>query len=107
MTKALEKLILGDTSMKVGNHSVVIDKLSNGVEVLRKYYYHNHLICLVDIGNSIFMTNHCGWRTSSTSRAINDYKKFYKETINFTHVDCDNLNIPEPDMLYRLREGNF
>lgn len=107
MLKAIETLTRNCTSMKVGNHRVEIDRLPNGNELLRKYFYHDHLICLVDMHNNVCMTNHCGWGTSSTSRAINDYIRYYVKWFSFLHVNADELGIEEREMMYKMREGNF
>jgi len=62
------KLIHSDRNKKIGNHRLEISE--NGV---RRYYYFNTAI-VTHFGNIIEIDDG-GWKTPSTTRAINSYKK--------------------------------
>lgn len=83
MMKALERLVSTDKNeMKVGNHAMfhsMAHVLGNGeeVEVVRYFTYHGNIIARVnDTKREAFLTN-AGWNTSSTNRALNDYKRYF------------------------------
>lgn len=71
MLKSLEKLIKGD-STKVGNHSM---RVVGGIE---NYTYHYTVICEVNHVRGEFKTDNGGFSTVSTTRAINDYRRYFK-----------------------------
>ena len=74
MLKSVEKLIRGNVGMKVGNHSkVAIDNHIVG------YKYHNTIICKVIPTDRKIIIDDGGWKTSSTTRAINSYLENFKD----------------------------
>lgn len=114
MMKALEKLVASTATATVGNHAVVkINKesyyyrtgkgrvvnswgvvINEGKEECargfnRAFLYHGNAICLVDDENRRIILTHAGWNTSSTSRAINDYRRYFVNELGYTLVDED------------------
>ena len=61
---------------KVGNHSVSTNYV-HGCTV-KDYIYHSTPICTVNEDRMTFSTDNGGWNTSSTTRAINDYRRYFK-----------------------------
>ena len=45
--------------------------------VTRAFSYHGHAICLVDDVQRRVTLSHGGWYTSSTSRALNNYRAYF------------------------------
>lgn len=78
MLKAIEKLLNG-TATKVGNHHAV------RTETAVYYYYHNTAVCVATYSGEVKFDNG-GWGTSSTTRAINDYKKHFVDYLGFEEV---------------------
>lgn len=78
MLKAIEKLLNG-TATKVGNHRAV--RTAIGVY----YYYHNTAVCVATYDCTVKFDNG-GWGTSSTTRAINDYRKHFVDRLGFEEV---------------------
>ena len=100
MMKALEALVKADTTKTSGNHAV---EYLNDVETVcfvsgckigpwqnrydvdlrvcngytRKFTYHGNTICLVDDNTRKMILTHAGWYTRSTSRALNDYRRYF------------------------------
>lgn len=72
MLKTIETLVSAFSSKKKGNHRVVF----KGWE--RHFYYYFTEICTVNDVYKTFKTNDGGWGTQSTTRAINDYRKYFK-----------------------------
>lgn len=73
--KVLRILWMTGNEISVGNHSA--RKIyANGVAV--RFYYHFNNICTI-YTDGTFTVDNCGWGTSSTTRAINYYKKTLKE----------------------------
>lgn len=72
MLKSIERLLSGEK--KVGNHRRE-DTTSNGKRIT-KFFYHATAVCTVCHANDTFCINNGGWGTSSTTRAINDYRDF-------------------------------
>lgn len=70
MLRAIEQLVSGERT-KVGNHYV------KSYHYWEDFFYHSTCICSVDHGNKSFKTDNGGWNTSSTTRAINDYRKYF------------------------------
>lgn len=84
MLKSVEKLV-GATDrneMKVGKHGMfrsISHSLENDGEIdeIRYFTYHGNIIARVnDLKRTAFLTN-AGWNTSSTNRALNDYKRYF------------------------------
>lgn len=74
MLRAIEQLISGERT-KVGNHSKKIPMINRDWE---DFYYHATCICSVYHDTKSFKTDNGGWNTQSTTRAINDYRKYFK-----------------------------
>ena len=73
MLKSVEKLIRGNVGMKIGNHSkVAIDNVVG-------YKYHDTVICKVIPWDKKIIIDDGGWKTSSTTRAINSYLENFKD----------------------------
>ena len=81
MLKTVEKLIKADRDTTLGNHRLHID--SDGTEY---YYYHATCICKVNHSERTFTIDDGGWKTSSTSRAIHDYR-FYFKSLGYFEID--------------------
>ena len=59
-------------------------KVMEGTE--RSFTYHGNTICMVDdTRRRVHLTN-AGWNTPSTSRAINDYRRYFVEECGYTEV---------------------
>lgn len=86
MLRAIEQLISGERT-KVGNHS---KKLLMNNRDWEDFYYHSTCICSVDHNSKSFKTNNGGWGTSSTTRAINDYRKYF---IGLGYKDCTESEV--------------
>jgi len=71
MLKAIKILLESNNFKKRGNHSVQV------VNTSRQFTYHNTVICDVDDDKKVFHCNNGGWNTSSTTRAINDYRHYF------------------------------
>ena len=71
MLKTVETLVYSRESVKKGNHRVVVNDWD------RHFFYYVTEICTVNDYNKTFKTDNGGWGTSSTSRAINDYRKHF------------------------------
>ena len=73
MMKAVEKLITGFNCGKkyvqCGNHHMTSN---NGVT---RFFYHETAICTLNHGKVSY--DNGGWNTSSTTRAINDYVRYF------------------------------
>ena len=114
MMKALEKLVASKATATVGNHTVVkINKkayyyktgkgcvvnswgvvIKEGKEECargfnRAFLYHGNTICLVDDEKRRVILTHAGWDTPSTSRAINDYRRYFVDELGYTLVNED------------------
>ena len=74
MLKAIEQLLSGERC-KVGNHRVESFNLRG--HTINNYIYHSTIICMVNENEKTFITSNDGWNTSSTTRAINDYRKHF------------------------------
>lgn len=75
MLKAIKKLLNG--SVSVGNHSVC----RNNNEAY--FMYHGNVIARINNDDKTIATSHCGYNTSSTSRAINDYKHYFIDSLGY------------------------
>lgn len=101
MMKALEALVSVHGYKSVGNHAVAkIASVSlyikhNSERVLvpewreahgfyRCFLYHGNKICLVDDRRKRIILTNAGWRTRSTARALNDYRRYFVEELGYT-----------------------
>ena len=75
----IDRLVTADKTTRLGNHIAVF----TGTEI--HYLYHETCICKVDTVNRTFITDNGGWNTTSTTRAINCYKKYYSG-IGYTDI---------------------
>lgn len=73
--RTLEKLVR-ENNKKMGNHKVATIT-SEGI-TWTKYYYYQTVICLVNETNKEVVLSNGGWGTSSTTRAINWYRKYFR-----------------------------
>lgn len=97
MMKALEKLVRADRNAQVCNHAVKhyermegftahFCKVMEGTE--RAFSYHGNIICMVDdTRRRVHLTN-AGWGTRSTTRALNDYRRYFVEECGYAEVDA-------------------
>ena len=76
MLKAIEQLVTGERT-HVGNHRV--ESFNERGQTIDNYIYHCTVICTVNENERTFKTSNGGWGTSSTTRAINDYRKWFKD----------------------------
>lgn len=96
MMKALKALVASNRNAQVGNHAVkYLDDVmttcyytGRGHGFTREFHYHENTICLVDDVNRLVILTHAGWNTSSTSRAINDYRHYFVDECGYTEVDA-------------------
>lgn len=99
MMKALEKLVASRANATVGNHAVMFCDIPNSGAALRilhimpgtsrAFSYHGNFICHVDdTRRRVYLTN-CGWGTSSTTRALNDYRRHFVDGRGYTLVEED------------------
>lgn len=113
MMKALEKLVASTKVATVGNHTVIkVNKkayhystgkgkqvnswgavINEGKEECargfnRAFLYHGNAICLVDDARRVILT-HAGWHTPSTSRALNDYRRYFVDGRGYELVEED------------------
>ena len=79
MLKAVETLVNANNNKKVGNHAMYF---SQNYEV-QYFTYHGNIICTVDWKNKTVRLTNCGWNTTSTNRALNDYKRWFSDSRNF------------------------
>ena len=75
---------------KVGTWGNVIDKgeVKHVNSFTRAFSYHGNKICLVDDVQRRIILTHAGYNTRSTSRAINDYRRYFVEECGYTEVDA-------------------
>ena len=99
MMKALERLVASRANATVGNHAVMFCDIPNNGATLhilhimpgtsRAFSYHGNYICHVDdTRRRVYLTN-CGWGTSSTTRALNDYRHYFVDERGYEIVDED------------------
>lgn len=114
MMKTLERLVIATKNTHVNNHAVVaINKkayyyrtgkgrgvnswgivINEGKEECacgfnRAFLYHGNAICLVDDENRRIILTHAGWNTSSTTRALNDYRRYFVDGRGYELVEED------------------
>lgn len=73
MLKTVEKLVNAKRDMKIGNHSVKQEGNT------RRFYYYSTAICVADDKYRLVYFDNGGYGTSSTTRAVNSYKKYFLE----------------------------
>lgn len=82
MLKAVQKCLESSTDRKFGNHGTWWSLPSTG-DVIQYFTYHGNVICRVNwTQRTVYLTN-AGWDTSSTNRALNDYKRHFSDSKNF------------------------
>ena len=72
--KAISALVESKQNMTIGNHAV--EHLNNN-GFTRKFTYHGNTICLVDDKRKLIILTNAGWNTSSTTRALNEYRRYF------------------------------
>ena len=90
MMKCIKALVSArDCEKQIGNHfmertsrkllSLMKDHEEQYTEIYctRVFTYHGHIICAVDDVNQLVYLTHAGWFTSSTNRALNDYRTHF------------------------------
>lgn len=99
MMKVLKALVESKKQQRVGNHAVMYcDIPHNGAALrilhimqgaTRAFSYHDNFICHVDdVCRRVYLTN-CGWGTTSTTRALNDYRRYFVDGRGYELVDED------------------
>jgi hypothetical protein len=86
MLVAVKSLVSGKKNT-VGNHRR--EKGDNGV---MNYIYHWTAICRVNDVDKLFTTDDGGWATRSTNRAINDYRRYFKDK-GYTEIDKGTFKV--------------
>lgn len=72
MMKGLAFLLTRGYNASYGNHSVEY------VGDVRRFRYHNNIVCIVNDKTKVFKLDDCGWAGySSTTRTLNDYRKYF------------------------------
>jgi len=71
----VKKLLNACKDRKLGNHRVRIATDMKNAVIGRAFIYHQTTICMVDDRNKLFIVDDGGWKTQSTKRAINAYRK--------------------------------
>ena len=79
MMRTIEKLLKAEKSTKAGNHAAIID----GMKRTFKYYW--TAICSVDDEACTYHLDNGGYGTSITTRAINDYRRYFND-LGYTEV---------------------
>ena len=69
--KCIDALLKSNNDKKVGNHKVIL------TDDFEKYYYHYTCICEINHKEKTITYDNGGFNTSSTTRAINCYKRSY------------------------------
>lgn len=82
MLVVVKDLVCASRDMKKGSHKVV--KYPTGI---REFIYYSTAICTVNDNERTFSTDNGGYGTSSTTRAINDYKRY------FTSIGYKEVNV--------------
>lgn len=81
MMKGLSDLVDSKVNMIRGNHRVEV----NGD--IRKFYYFNHCVCVVNDKKETFKLDACGYEGySSTTRTLNDYRHWFEAAKNYKEV---------------------
>ena len=87
MLKAVLNCVSSTKDAKFGNHGTYYSTPITG-DSIQYFTYHGNIICRVNYTRkTVYLTN-SGWNTSSTNRALNDYKRYYSENHpTFTIID--------------------
>lgn len=67
--KCIDKLVKCKQNKRIGNHSLMFSADGH----IELYYYHWTVICKVDHNRCQITIDDGGYKTSSTTRSINDY----------------------------------
>lgn len=78
MLKVQQKLIDSTSNITIGNHSVKHRDVD-----ISEYYYHATCVCKVDHTNRIVHFDNGDYSTSSTTRTINGYKKYFVDYLGY------------------------
>lgn len=78
MLKAVLNCLVSHTDRKFGNHATYFKK-EEDKKCIQYFTYHNNLICVVNWTDQKVWLDNAGWNTSSTNRALNDYKRYFEE----------------------------
>lgn len=77
MLKCVEKLVNATNDTRYGSHRVEI--LSDNGDIIKKFYYHESPICIVNESQKCCILDNCKWNTISTNRALSSYRQAYKD----------------------------
>lgn len=84
MLKSVERLMSGASS-KQGNHKRIDDFETH----VSHYTYHDNTICMIDWNQRTAWIDDCGWNTTSTNRACNDYVRYIQAHFpDMKVIDC-------------------
>ena len=98
MLKSHEQLVNSYTNKGIGNHSVHVTYDATEDVTKRTFHYHGNTICVVDYGRGLFYVDNAGWFTSSTTRAMNSYRHYFRTFLNeTTKEEYDALVAEEPN----------
>lgn len=97
MMKTLERLVTATKNTTVNNHAFKhyvrmegftahFCKVMEGTE--RAFTYHGNTICMVDDTRRRVRLTNAGWNTCSTTRALNDYRRYFVDECGYTEVDA-------------------
>lgn len=115
MMKTLERLVTATKNTTVNNHAVkylddvkttcyytgrgrkvgtwgnVINKgeVKHVNGFTRTFSYHDSTTCLVDDEKHRIILTNAGWNTRSTTRALNDYRRYFVDECGYTEVKED------------------
>ena len=68
----------------------------------KTFEYNSHTICIVDMENEVFITNHCGYVNHDyVDKRIEGLIEYYKDK-GYMHINGDDLEIPEFYMGYAM-----
>lgn len=71
----------------VGSWGQIIQREVKPIQgVTRAFWYHYDMICLVDDVNRRVILTNAGWNTRSTTRALNDYRRYFVDECGYTEV---------------------
>ena len=104
MMKALEALVTIHGYKTIGNHAVAKNapvslyiKHNSGRGIVpewreahgfnRCFLYHGNKICLVDDRRKRIILTNAGYRTRSTTRALNDYQRYFVDGLGYQIVE--------------------
>ena len=85
MLKSIEKLI--DAAVNGAEHKSLANHSFQKRNGLYYFYYHFTPICIVDPEQKTMVLDDGGWKTTSTKRSINDYRKAFADYNVVTNLD--------------------